>query len=425
MRKLGILHVVFILLVIFVGMAVPYRTASAVGPTITDSTATPNMVSLFGDNMTPNRGSPFGPNWTTVVVKLSTTPTSVKAFVGTFFSDIMPLDARDRASSTAAWDAFITAQNNTSLSLTSGVWKTDIILENLFNGAAALFTPAVFRRMVEQELRTGQKSIAIVATDAGGTTPATVTVWVVDAQFMVRKGWNLRSTPIALADNTWGGILASGNKTSVIGVGLKFDPSKPVGSQWVILLASDTIFPLDGVYIYSSQDDALGGRLFRSASAVAQPAAKFLTRGAWNLVGTAPDFVDNFSVVTASNMRGLLSVSTALQSVSSGWVTAISPGEGDTTITSAYIYAGSTPANLALGSYNWKFGQPGWSFTNTVDTVNPTFATSSKGWTIPFGGYWVFIQSPMSGEAATITLSGKNQGTLTDEWMLKLLTLLP
>ena len=116
---------------------------------------------------------------------------------------------------------------------------------------------------------------------------------------------------------------------------------------------------------------------------------------------------------------------TVLQTVPS-WVTAISPGEADTTIASNYTYAGSTPANLALGTYNWKFGQPGWSLNNGEIVATPYNAvTNTKGWAIPFGGYWVFIQSPMANEFPTVTLAAKVQGVLTDDWMVKLLTLLP
>lgn len=397
---------------------------------ISESVAIPDMVSLFGDNPSQTRGSPFGPSWTTLVVKVSGA-TSGKAVVGDFLASILPADARSRASSTTAWDNMITNLNNTTLTQTStgsGVWTTTVILENLFAQASGQFTPGVFRRMVEQELRTGSTSIAVSVTDGITIKTGSAGLWAVDAQIMLRKGWNLRSTPVAIADNTWGGILATGNKTSSIGVGLKFDPSKPAGSQWQILGQNDTISPLDGVYIYSSQDDALGARLFRSSSATVQPASKSLARGAWNLIGAAPDFTENFSLVTPSSMRGLLPVDIALKSVQSDWVTALSPGEADTTIAKIYTYTGVTP-NITLGIYNWRFGQPGWSFNNTLDTVQgmTTYdAIKTKGWTIPFGGYWVFIRSPMSGITSTIiTLAGKNQGILTDDWMLKLLTMSP
>lgn len=427
MGSRNILRLLLVILVTLVGMAVPYRTASAAIADISEAVATPNMVSLFGDNQTQTRTSPFGPSWTAVVVKVSGA-TSGKAGVGDFLASILPADARSRASSTTAWDTMITSLNNTSLTQTgagSGVWTTTVVLENLFSQASVLFTPSVFRRMVEQELRTGSKTIAVSATDGTTTKTGSVTVWVVDAQMLLREGWNLRSTPMALADNTWSGILAMGNKTSIIGVGLKYDPSSPVASQWNILGATDTVNPLDAIYIYAIQDDCIGARLFRSASATVQPASKSLIRGAWNLIGTAPDFTENFSLVTPSNMRGLLPVDTALKSVQYDWVTAISPGDADTTITSTYTYTGITP-NVALGSYNWKFGQPGWSFTNGVDTVQSmtTYdATKTKGWTVPFGGIWAFVQTSSSGLTTPTTLAGKNVGVLTDDWMLKLLTL--
>jgi len=394
-------------------------------PTVNEIVAIPNMVSLFGDNPDQTRGSPLGPSWTSLVVTSCTAGvTSIKAKLGDFLASIFPADARSRALNPTDWDTLVNNLNNTDMTEPTGgtgLWKSPaIVFENLLSQAAPLFTSSVFRRMVQQELRTGQRPIPVSLTNAEGTTTVNASVWVVDAQVLLRRGWNLRSTPMALTDTRWGDILAMGNRSQSVGVALKYDPAT---SKWSILGNNDTISPLDSLYIHATQDDSLGARLLRSPNAVPIPPSKTILRGAWNLVGTAPDFSENFSYVTPGKMRGLLPVDTALNSVESSWTKVVSPGETDTVLRRTYTYTGGS-STLTIGAYDWRYGQPAWSITKGSDTIDASYnPATGKGWTVPFGGYWVFIKPGNSGENPQVTISGKNVGVLTDAWILRLLTL--
>lgn len=407
-----------ILVVLLAFMLLPARPAAA-APVVVDATATPNMISLFGDD-TSARGSPFGPMRTWLVVR-TTGATSVKADLKSLLLAILPADAPSRVLSgqVTAWNTWTTSLENTALTdLGGGYWTRTFSLEDdFFSFLPPYFASGVFRIMAMQELRLGAKSITVTASDGVTPVTGTISLTIVDAQIpLIGNSWNVISTPFALTNSTWADVRALGNKSAIVDAALRYDAS---AGAWALVATTYAIQPLEAVYLHATQNDSLGAIISRTATA---PPSRSLYAG-WNLVGPAPDFLGNFDTYSAAaaaptiKYRGASKANEALISVfntsGTGYTQALSAQSGTFTFTSTYSYTGIGP----LGTYTWAIAQPPTAYVrgNTV-TGSGDITSNATGWMVPFYGYWVFMD-------AADTLAGYTSTPVPDSWITKLLTL--
>lgn len=255
-----------------------------------------------------------------------------------------------------------------------GIWQLHsesfsgvLPLNFVFGMLMDFFGPEEVLGWIGEEMEMGNISIPVTAYDCFGKEGiGTIELGIVSWQTRLKEGWNLRSTPITLTNNTWGEITSLGD-------GLDFDTAlsyDPVAG-WSVMTATDTLDPLEAIYIYSNSDFQTLG--FAFATGTTPVPARDLKAG-WSLIGLAinPDQWDG----KPSNL--------ALTSIEQddaglrGYAQVVSPGQ-----------------HIAGGTQNYYYGEcdlgdsHGWTDFHQSDWV--AFLEQPQVMRI-WRGYWVFME---------------------------------
>ncbi|MEE9202069.1 MAG: hypothetical protein V3U31_02600 [Dehalococcoidia bacterium] len=408
----------FLILTLVVVMALSFMFPAPVlaAPTISASVAVPSMVSLFGDigpaGGTPD--SPLGPGWTTFVVDGPTSGNTVTIDLKAFFLALLPSDMASRIPSdkTTSWNSYLTGLETTSMVWdgTGSIWKYAFELDNLFQVIGGFIGSGPALNLVLEDLRLGAKTVSVSASN-GGTATGSVSLTVVDAQVPLRQGWNAGSFPFALSNALWGTVRQYGPGVSY-DVAIRWDAAT---TAWVLLTDAYSLSPLEGFFIHATADTQIGAILNRSYTA---PPTRSLSAG-WNLVGSAPDFIKNFSLYypktgTGAKMRGLMKADDNFISLlttssgATGYTMVLSVGQ-DAGYTSTYKYGTYSLST----SYPWLMGQPAWGYTTLSSgsiLADPITPDNYFGWVVPFGAYWVYMEN-------ADTLAGFTSTPLSKQWL--------
>ena len=234
-------------------------------------------------------------------------------------------------------------------------------------------------------VRPGEIKVPVTAIDwSGNPTETFIDVAIVDEALALRKGWNLRSTPITLALNSWKDIAALGD-------GLEHEIALMWNAElerWEQLtddglmydgqIVGDAIVrPLDGIAIKCGGFDSLGLVFDREG----QPAAPAMpVYEGWNMIGLAvsppqdPFMPVDDALISIEEIRdgtrGYIIVDSSMQYVEVNKEYELGDGECRDSV-----------------EYDWYFGQTDWQFLHHGAEAVPPIPNMTIG-----GAYWVFME---------------------------------
>jgi hypothetical protein len=215
-------------------------------------------------------------------------------------------------------------------------------------------------------VRFGEFTVFVSVLDkAGNRASSHLELTVVHMLLPLKQGWNLRSTPVWLADERWEDVYTLGD-------GLEFDVAIRYDAEnrkWVQLSDDYRLRPLEGIYIHMTEVDQLG-LIFSSKPR--EPSTRQLYAG-WNLVALA-----------VKPWEPWMPVDEALKSIERtpgnywGYVQVVSPFEH------FEYYEQFYHENCLLWGYYKVFHQDQW--ISTRDSLEGRQMMMG-------GGYWVYMEN--------------------------------
>lgn len=236
------------------------------------------------------------------------------------------------------------------------------------------------------KLRSGEAQVPVTVYDgAGNQVIANFALTIVDAMIPLNEGWNLRSLPVALDNDTWSSIVALGDGLAA-DVALRFNDST---QQWQTVADTDRWRPLDGVYIHTTERDHLSLIVGRSPTA---PPLRNLDDG-WALIG--PAFVFENAMPVTQALRSL-EVNAAGER---GYLVATSPTQV-LAYRQEFRYQLPDGTWRGYGSYDWRFQQDPWLYLSGDEWRGQMM--------IADGGNWVYMEHPdtLVGYSSTPLVAG-------------------
>lgn len=309
------------------------------------------------------------------------------------------------------WDNWLNQLQNTDMDSRSYwdgegqhcYWDYELWLDRLFTGGpwgdwclAHFFEDGEeLMDMVFEEFRLGEFDIAVTAVDCGGNknTDKHITLAVVDFQLPMKKGWNIRSTPISLDNSSLYSIVHLGDDLYFSSI-LRWNAQQERWEQYAegtygpgwyygsTKVADAVVRPLEAYFIKLNENDQVGFIINRDNSGMPQ---RHLYAG-WNLVGLAPDF--GYWVFDGMPVDEALVSIYLVEGDLHGWCVATSPLISANYTEQFYYNAvplSSPPLEGGKPAYDKWFYQDAWIAT-PGDEGEKAMTTG--------GGYWVFMTNP-------------------------------
>jgi len=378
------------------------------GPDIISATSAPHMVSLYSAledmrDSTWTADSPFstGPSEAnycviTTDVDPSAPPRGVRSVeidMRAFVEQLMggtSLEAMDDVS----WWFIDMLEDEGNLTLCDGcrdlccdcsIWTAEGTLPFSVSKLLGWLGDDLFFSMV----RPGEYMVPVIVTDwAGNTSSTDIEAAVVDEALALGRGWNLRSTPINLAYNSWADIAGLGDGLDYMAC-YRWNADT---NQWEQLtdaglldkyganIGDAIVRPLDGLAIKCENPDALGLVYDREG----QPGLPSLpVYDGWNLVGLAVSPPQDPWMPVS---EALISVEEVLADGVRGYIIAASPRQ----YVETEVEYRCAPCCHGKGmgiDYDWYFGQNSWQFLRHGLEPEGEIPNMTVG-----GAYWVFME---------------------------------
>ncbi len=376
-------------------------------PTIEDALAIPDMISLI----TSTDGMSTGPEYTYLVVEVVETyglgnvtlnfrPLLDNMFVNVEFED------QD------AWEDFLGYYAEVGMELQDGLWVYEFYSQDpidwLFD-YNLVDEDDVFR-ILSEEIVLGDFTIPVtfsgyyyVYDEFGNPVPVytelcdAIELAIVDLMVPLEEGWNLRSTPVTLANPRWGDVTSLGREASLsYDVALRLDVAT---QEWEVVDSDYPLSPLEAIYIHATEKDQIGLIFSRELTA---PPMRQLELG-WNLVGYAPP-VDiwcywegaNFSWDEMHVREAMVSIEETSDG-NTGYDIVISPRE-DLSYEEVFQYNDYEPFDLYYKYFeqeSWVYTAKPWEYDVEWDMWNGGYwEYIYECYMQPFCGYKVFMENP-------------------------------
>ena len=252
-----------------------------------------------------------------------------------------------------------------------------------------------FMNMVFEGFRLGEFEIPVTAFDCSGNenTDYHITLAIVDFQLPMKKGWNLRSTPISLDSNSLYNIVHLGDGLDFISI-LRWnaqqerweqyaEPPSVYSTGWYYgstKVAEAVVRPLEAYYIKLNDNDQLGFIINRDNSGMPE---RQLYVG-WNLIGLAPDF--DYWVFDGMPIQQALATIYLVEGDLHGWSVATSPFML-TWYDEEFYYNDIPLSSPPLDEWEGKPAYEKWFLQEPWTAYRPG---DGKVMTTG-GGYWVFM----------------------------------
>ena len=305
------------------------------------------------------------------------------------------VDPEDRQEWRLEWLAFLEKVSQTHMEFDSeyGLWYLGRSIGELAEGVGDFFGEEGLAL-----IHPGEYQVLVTLVDwTGNQTGAEIELTVVDAMLPLGKGWNLRSTPVALQIDDWAEITHLGSDLNY-DVALRWNSELQTWEQLTDegllrdgeVVGPARLQPMDAIAILCSQYDQVG--LVFDNDGTAPPSCE--VNPGWNLIGlsTVPPFDPCMCACEAlasiegeiDGARGYVHVLSILQYVDYG---------------GGYWYG-----DCCLDGYDWHFWQQ--PFLCTEDGAcqcgDPVMGIG--------GGYWVFSER-------TDTLAGFGVTPIPGRWI--------
>ncbi|MDO8473452.1 MAG: hypothetical protein Q7T05_06505 [Dehalococcoidia bacterium] len=337
--------------------------------------AVPRMVSIWGLGLFPDPGFSTGPDHSTLIVTAPAPPAAAPTLdFRAVFNKLFPTAASRvtlfPSAVQSAYNARMTAWSAIPFTWDAGIgaWRHDLGAEMPFTAPNAMLK-AVAGSVLFQEAVLGDVTVPIKV----GATTYTTKVSIVDMQRPLQPGWNGVSTPAYLGINRWASIAALGDGLDA-DAAVKWDPTS---QTWKNVSASNTVNPVEVVYVHATRFTAMGFVFSRSS----MPPASYHVhsnpaKGGFNLVGAA--------VVRGKTSGGAdsyfeMPVDQLMSSISGVYTAVLSPGQSF-----AYTQTFKDAGGDDIDTYDWSFNQASW--------VYAAGAASAPQATVG-GAYWVNVNA--------------------------------
>jgi len=336
--------------------------ADGTPPTIENALAVPEMVALIENS---------GPSVAKLIVDAYDIGSGIRNVTLNFKPLFEQMFADVQFENLQAWQVLLENWENVSMvhENTFGVWYFDfsswLPMGSLWR-SGLIKENQEFWEIVSEKIRLGDFVVRASVEDLVGNVSATeIKLAIVDSMVPLYNGWNIRSTPIALENGSWGSVASLGD-------GLEFDAALRYDSEnqsWGYVGANYSIKPLEGIYTHAVAKDQLG-LIFKRG--ITSPPVRQLYSG-WNLIGLSrmpwePEMQVNEALISIEQASG-----------GRGYTMVISPYQ-HLDYSSEFRYK-----DWSFGSYTWQFRQDPWTYT--ASGGNAPLMTN-------IGGYWVFMENP-------------------------------
>jgi len=275
------------------------------------------------------------------------------------------------------------------------IWNTDAPLPFYVGKLLSWLGDDLFFSMV----RPGEIEVPVIVTDWSGNTSQTdIEAAVVDEALALGRGWNLRSTPINLAYNSWADIAGLGDGLDYMAA-YRWNADLETWEQltdagllrYGVNIGDAIVRPLDGLAIKCENPSALGLVYDREG----QPGIPSLpVYEGWNLVGLAVSPPQDPWMPVSD---ALISVEEVLADGVRGYIIVASPRQY---VETEVEYA---CAECCCGiDYDWYFGQESWQFLRHGLEPEGEIPNMTIG-----GAYWMFMERDdiLAGFSSTPLLS--------------------
>jgi hypothetical protein len=377
-------------------------------PVIDNALAIPDMISLMEGALDEyyGEGAYCGPYRTTLIIdahdkdnknEIVNVTKNLRPLFEQMFADLLEENLIDNMD---AWEMLLKLRENVPMYYNyyqcTVYWEYFYIYDDIFNfiwdlfdyGAIKIEEPewdVKFFEILSEKIQLGDFVIPVTVTDAvGNENTVNIELAIVDIVVPLRQGWNLRSTPVTLADGRWGSITS-------LGEGLEYDAAirwDAENQKWVYLTTDYVVKPLEAIYIHTTARDQLGLAFARTPLPTAPPVRQLYS--GWNLVGLAAlpfppweygdwwMYVDDALISAHQTSEGL-----------KGYIQVVSPYQdigGYYPYGSGYYYKTYSYGGCYLDFYLWYFLQEQWIYTRGE------LYTVPEMWIL--GGYWVYMDNP-------------------------------
>ena len=390
----------------------PFDFPDTTAPVIVDTAAVSDTISLLDTEFLwwVMGGAPYsiGPSYTDLIVDTGCLPCEacgVRVDLSALLLGMLPEDIGETVAGWEQWKRdewynWLNELANTQMNpyyywdeeaeQECYFWDYELHLDWLLGPLEGYFGYEELMDMVFNGFRLGEFELPVTAFDCSGNenTDQHITLAIVDFQLPMDKGWNIRSTPISLDNSSLYSIVHLGdglNYSSILRWNAEqkrweqyAEPPSVYYAGWYYgstKVADAVVKPLEAYYIKLNENDQLGLIIDRDMTG---PPARQLYVG-WNLVGLAPDIVDN-GFNGMPSILALISAYIAEGELLPGFVIAMSIGE-ELGYAEEFYY---NDIPLEKPWYWKEFHQEAW-------TVVPLLVEPE--WMTPGGGYWLFMEN--------------------------------